>query len=114
MSYCSWANGSELLKKYHDAEWGVPTHDDKTMFEHLMMESLQCGLSWSLMLKKRHIFRKCFENFDFEKIARYTDEDVARILNTEGMIRCAGKVRAVINNARRFMELRAEKGSFCD
>ncbi len=113
MSYCDWAAGSDMLKAYHDKEWGVPTHDDKTMFRHLMMEAMQCGLSWSLILKKQHIFDACFDGFDYEKIARYTEEDVERIMNTEGMIRSVGKIRAVINNANCFIALREEYGSFC-
>ena len=102
------------MKVYHDTEWGVPVHDDRKMFEHLMMEAMQCGLSWSLMLKKREIFRTCFDGFDYDKIAAYDETDVERILNTEGMIRSRQKIEAVINNARCFQKIRAEHGSFCD
>ena len=77
-----------------------------------MLESLQTGLNWKLILKKREIFRKCFDEFDFEKIARYNDSDVARIFNTEGMIRSERKIRAIINNAQKFIEIRAEFGNF--
>ena len=114
MSYCDWGATDALHRAYHDAEWGVPVHDDRAMFEHLSLECLQCGLSWGLMLKKRAIFRECFDGFDFDKIARYADADVARILATEGMIRSGRKVEAIINNARRACETRDEFGSFCD
>ena len=80
MGHCGWALSDERNRKYHDTEWGVPVHDDRQMFEHLTLECLQCGLSWSLMMKKREIFRRCFENFDCEKIAAYGEEDVRRIL----------------------------------
>ena len=100
MGYCTWADINEANRIYHDTEWGIPVHDDRHMFEHLSLECLQCGLSWDLMLKKREIFRQCFDNFDYDKIAAYDDADVERILNTEGMIRSRRKVEAVINNAR--------------
>ncbi len=114
MGYCAWADNNGLNRIYHDEEWGVPVHDDKRMFEHLMLECMQCGLSWDLMLKKREIFRACFDGFDYDMIAAYTARDVERIMNTEGMIRSRGKIEAVINNAARFREIRAEFGSFCD
>lgn len=114
MGYCDWADINEANKKYHDTEWGVPVHNDRDMFEHLTLECMQCGLSWSLMLKKREIFRKCFCNFDYDKIAELDDGDVERILNTEGMIRSPQKIAAIINNARRCREIRAEFGSLCD
>ena len=113
MSHCTWANINEANKIYHDTEWGVPVHDDRQMFEHFTLECMQCGLSWDLMLKKREIFRQCFDNFDYDKIASYDDADVERILNTEGMIRSQQKVRAVINNARCYQKVREEFGSFC-
>ena len=114
MGYCTWAGMNEANRVYHDTEWGVPVHDDRTMFEHLMMEAMQCGLSWSLMIKKREIFRRCFDGFDYDRIAEYTDKDVERIMNTEGMIRSPRKIEAVINNARCFREIRREYGTFCD
>ena len=101
MGYCTWADINEANRIYHDTEWGIPVHDDRHMFEHLSLECLQCGLSWDLMLKKREIFRRCFDNFDYERIAAYDDADVERILNTEGMIRSRRKVEAVINNAKK-------------
>lgn len=113
MSGCEWGFTFEAMRQYHDEEWGVPVHDDRVMFEHLMMEAMQCGLSWSLMIKKRGIFHECFDGFDYEKIALYTEEDVERIMNTEGMIRSRRKIEAVINNARCFIKIRDEHGSFC-
>lgn len=114
MSYCSWPEMNELDRIYHDTEWGIPIHDDRQMFEQLTLECFQCGLNWILMLKKREIFRECFDNFDYDKIAAYDDSDIERILNTDGMIRSPQKVRAVINNARCYQEIRKEYGSFCD
>ena len=110
--YCDWSKGDALLQAYHDTEWGLPVWEDRRQFEYLMLEALQCGLSWSLILKKREIFRQCFDDFDYEKIASYTREDVERILGTEGMLRSPGKIRGVIRNARSFLEIRREFGSF--
>lgn len=112
MGYCEWASAGPLDKKYHDTEWGIPVHDDRQMFEHLTLECLQCGLSWDLMLKKREIFRECFDNFDYDKIAAYDDADAERILNTEGMIRSKRKIEAIINNAKCFLKVIDEWGSF--
>lgn len=114
MGYCGWADTDPLDKVYHDTEWGIPEHDDRHMFEHLTLECMQCGLSWALMLKKREIFRKCFDNFDYDRIADYNEADVERILNTEGMIRSPRKVNAIINNARCYQKVRDEFGTFCD
>ncbi len=102
----------DTMTDYHDTEWGTPLHDDRAQFEHLMLEALQCGLSWTVIMRKRDVIRSCFEGFDFEKIARYDEADVERILSTEGMIKCRRKIVAVIENARRFIEVRAEFGSF--
>ena len=114
MGYCTWADMNERNKVYHDTEWGIPVHEDRKMFEHLMLECMQCGLSWDLMLKKREVFRKCFDDFDYEKIAGYDEADIDRILNTEDMIRSRRKIEAVINNAKCFLDMRKEFGSFCD
>ena len=89
-------------------------HDDRQMFEHLTLENLQCGLSWDLMLKKRQVFRQCFDNFEYDRIAAYTEEDVQRILNTEGMLKSERKIRAVIHNAQCYQKVREEFGSFCN
>ncbi len=112
MSSCDWGFTFEAMRVYHDTEWGVPVHDDRRMFEHLMMEAMQCGLSWSLMIKKREIFRACFDGFDYDRIACYGPEDVERIMNTGGMIRSRRKIEAVITNARCFQHIRREHGSF--
>ena len=112
MGYCDWAGGSELLRAYHDGEWGVPVHDDARLFEHLSLECMQCGLSWSLMLRKRDVLRACFAGFDYDRVAAFGDADVARILGTEGMIRSERKVRAIVGNARAFQRVREEFGSF--
>ncbi|MBQ8666101.1 MAG: DNA-3-methyladenine glycosylase I [Lachnospiraceae bacterium] len=114
MSGCSWCLINEKMKKYYDKEWGVPVHDDQKQFEFLMMEVMQCGLNWNMMLQKREVFRKCFDGFDYDKVAAYTDEDVERIVNTDGMIRSPRKVKAVIHNARCFQAVREEFGSFSE
>ncbi len=114
MGHCDWAQANETNRRYHDTGWGVPVKDDdRLMFEYLTLECLQCGLSWGLMMKKREIFRACFQNFDYDKIAEYTDADVQRILDTEGMLRAPRKVLAVIGNARCYRQIREEYGSFC-
>lgn len=114
MGHCAWAFANEADRRYHDREWGIPVHnDDRQMFEHLTLECLQCGLSWGLMIKKREIFRQCFENFEYDKIAAYGEDDVRRILNTEGMLKSERKICAVINNARCYQKIRKEFGSFC-
>ena len=114
MSYCDWASGEQILRDYHDTEWGVPVRDDKRQFEYLMLEAMQSGLSWLTVLKKREIFRACFDDFDFERIAEYDECDVERIMNTDGVIRSESKIRAVINNARCFLDVRCEFGSFSE
>ena len=105
---------NEKMIRYHDEEWGVPVHDDRKQFEFLMMEVMQCGLNWNMMIQKREIFRQCFDNFDFDKVAAYGEEDIERILDTEGMIRSRRKAEAVIHNARCFQKIRDEFGSFSD
>ena len=108
-----WPHWDRMMD-YHDKEWGTPVHDDRRQFEHLMMEALQCGLSWTLMMRKREILRGAFDGFDFGAVARYGEDDVERIMDTDGMIRCRRKVEAVIENAKRFSDVRAEFGSFSD
>lgn len=114
MGYCEWASTDPLNTTYHDNEWGIPVHDDRQLFEHLTLENLQCGLSWLIVLRKRDIFRQCFDNFDYDKVAAYDDADVERIMNTEGMIRSPRKIQAVISNAQCCQKLRDEFGSLCD
>lgn len=114
MSYCKyWDNTSDTNKKYHDCEWGIPVHDDRTQFEYLMLEAMQCGLSWNTIINKREILRLCFDNFDYDKIAKYTAKDVERIMQTDGMIKSKRKIEAIINNAKLFQKIRTEYGSFC-
>ena len=112
MPYCNWDCTSELNARYHDTEWGVPLHDDRGQFEFLMMEVMQCGLNWNMMIQKREIFRACFDNFDYDRVAAYGEADIERILSTPGMIRSRRKVEAIIGNARCFQQIRAEAGSF--
>lgn len=103
-----------LLKKYHDEEWGVPLYDDQKQFEFLTLEVFQCGLSWLTILKKRDILKECFDNFDFDKISMYGESDVKRIMNSYGMIRNEKKVRAIIENAKIFKEIRKKNKSFSE
>ena len=114
MAYCNWDATSPENIRYHDHEWGRPLHDDRGQFEFLMMEVMQCGLSWELMMRKREIFRSCFDNFEYDKIASYGEADIERIMNTEGMIRSRRKIEAIIHNARQFQKIREEFGSFSD
>ena len=112
MERCPWCLCNEKMTRYHDEEWGIPLHDDKRHFEYLMMEVMQCGLNWMMMLKKREIFRECFDDFDFHKIAFYGEEKIEQILQKEGMIRSRRKIEAVINNAKCFLEIIEAFGSF--
>lgn len=114
MERCGWCLCNEKMIKYHDEEWGVPVRDDRKQFEYLMMEVMQCGLNWNMMLQKREIFGECFDGFDYEKVAEYGEEDILRILETEGMIRSRRKVEAVIHNARCFRKVREEFGTFSE
>ena len=112
MSYCDWALVNAKMKKYHDEEWGVPVHDDRRQFEFLMMEVMQCGLNWNMMLQKRDIFRRCFADFDFDLVANYTATDIESICHTDGMIRSPRKIAAIVHNAECFCKIRADYGSF--
>ena len=114
MDRCKWCLCNEKRIKYHDEEWGVPLHDDQKQFEFLMMEVMQCGLNWNMMIQKREIFRACFDGFDFERVALYDEEKIEEILQTEGMIRSRRKVEAVIHNAGCFRKIREEFGSFSE
>ncbi len=112
MKRCSWCCDNGMMQKYHDEEWGVPLHDDRKHFEFLLMEVMQCGLNWMMMLKKRDIFRLCFDDFDYHKIADYDESDIERILNYEGMIKSKQKINAIIGNAKGFLKIIEEYGSF--
>jgi DNA-3-methyladenine glycosylase I len=100
------------MMEYHDKEWGVPLHDDRKLFEFLVLEGMQAGLSWSTILRKRENFRRAFGGFDVNAVARYTERDVARLMADPGIIRNALKIRSAINNARCYLELQEEFGSF--
>ncbi|HIX63218.1 MAG TPA: DNA-3-methyladenine glycosylase I [Candidatus Mediterraneibacter colneyensis] len=114
MDRCPWCMCNDKMIRYHDEEWGVPVRDDRKQFEFLMLEVMQCGLNWNMMIQKREIFRKCFDGFDFDKVALYKEADIERIMAQEGMIRSRRKIEAVIHNARCFQEIREEFGSFSD
>lgn len=111
---CEWCGNDPLYVKYHDEEWGKEVNDDKTMFEFLILEGAQAGLSWITILRKRENYRKAFANFDVEKVAAFTEKDVERLLQDEGIIRNRLKIRAAISNAQHFMEIQKEFGSFCN
>jgi DNA-3-methyladenine glycosylase I len=112
MKRCEWANKSELEQSYHDHEWGVALHDDRSLFEFLILEGAQAGLSWSTILKKREGYRKAFDQFNARKIARYSEADVSRLLANSEIIRNRLKINATITNARAFLEVQKEFGSF--
>ncbi|MFQ5762807.1 MAG: DNA-3-methyladenine glycosylase I [Candidatus Bathyarchaeia archaeon] len=109
---CVWAGNSRLLLEYHDEEWGVPVHDDRKLFEFLVLEGVQAGLSWETVLRKRENYREAFDYFNPARVARYTDQDVQRLLSNPGIIRNRSKVMAIIVNAQRFLETQKEHCSF--
>ncbi|QOI96631.1 MAG: DNA-3-methyladenine glycosylase I [Flammeovirgaceae bacterium] len=109
---CAWCLKSEEYINYHDTEWGVPVHDDRKHFEFLILEGAQAGLSWSTILKKREGYRKAFADFDPQKVARYTEKKLEKILLDPGIVRNRLKVFAAVNNAKRFLEVQKEFGSF--
>ena len=109
---CSWCGDDPLYMAYHDNEWGVPVYDDQTLFEFLILETFQAGLSWITILKKRENFRKAFDHFDYQKIATYSEEKIASLLQDAGIIRNKLKVRSAVSNAQHFMEIQKEFGSF--
>lgn len=112
MKRCDWCGSDPLYVAYHDEEWGVPVHDDRKLFEFLVLESAQAGLSWITILRKRENYRQAFDGFDPEKVARYDEEKVMELLSNEGIIRNRKKIEAAINNAQRFLEVQKEFGSF--
>lgn len=114
MERCGWCLCNEKMIKYHDEEWGVPLYDDRMQFEFLMMEVMQCGLNWNMMIQKREIFRECFADFDYQKVAAYSETDIQRIMERDGMIKSRRKIEAVIHNAQCFLKVREEFGSFSD
>lgn len=115
MKRCFWVDEkSEIYTKYHDEEWGIPKHDDHELFELLILESFQAGLSWITILKKRENFRKAFDNFDIQKVANYNNEKIAELLSNSGIIRSKNKILSAINNAKIFMQIQKDFGSFAN
>ena len=113
MKRCHWVDeNSPIYIKYHDEEWGIPKYDDKELFELLILESFQAGLSWITVLKKREDFRIAFDNFDVKKVASYDETKVNELLNNEKIIRSRGKINSAINNAKIFIDIQKEFGSF--
>ncbi len=112
MTRCEWPNRSALEMSYHDNEWGVAVHDDRSLFEFLILEGAQAGLSWCTILRKREGYRKAFENFDAQKISRYSEDDIARLLINSEIIRNKLKINATITNARAFLQVQEQFGSF--
>jgi DNA-3-methyladenine glycosylase I len=109
---CGWASGDPLLSAYHDEEWGVPVHEDRKLFELLVLEGAQAGLSWSTVLRKREAYRAAFRDFDPAVVARFTARDVQRLLKNDGIIRNRAKIGSAIANARLVLDLQEEFGSF--
>ncbi|MBT5527614.1 MAG: DNA-3-methyladenine glycosylase I [Bacteroidetes bacterium] len=109
---CKWCLGNSLMEAYHDQEWGVPLHDDRKLFEFLILDAFQAGLSWQTIINKRDNFCKAFDDFDYQKIACYDQNKIDALLNDSGIIRNKLKVYAAVNNARLFMDIQQEFGSF--
>ena len=112
MNRCEWAGSDPLYVAYHDQEWGVPEHDEQKLFELLILEGAQAGLSWSTILKKRENYRRAFDNFNPHMVAQYGDDKVAALLNDEGIVRNRLKINAAVQNARAFLKVQDEFGSF--
>lgn len=109
---CEWPTNDDLMLKYHDTEWGVPVRDDRKHFEFLVLDAFQAGLSWSIILKKRENLRKAFDDFDPVKISRYGEAKIQRLLNDPGIIRNGLKIRSTVANAKAFLKIQKEFGSF--
>jgi DNA-3-methyladenine glycosylase I len=112
MKRCQWAEGDTLLREYHDTEWGVPLHDDRKQFEFLSLEVMQCGLSWLTVLRKREVMRSLFAGFDPQKVASFGEEEIRRMMETEGMIHSPRKIKAIIADAAAFLRVQKEFGTF--
>ncbi|WBW99155.1 DNA-3-methyladenine glycosylase I [Oceanirhabdus sp. W0125-5] len=112
MRRCEWVGDEEIYINYHDEEWGKPVHDDKVHFEFIVLESAQSGLSWITILKKRENYRKAYDDFDVNKVCEYSEERINELLKNEGIVRNRRKIEASINNAKRFIEIQQEFGSF--
>lgn len=109
---CQWVGNDQLMIAYHDEEWGVPRHDDGGLFEFLILEGAQAGLSWSTILKKREAYRAAFDNFDVRKVARYKEEKMEKLLANPGIVRNRLKIRSAVQNAKAFLAVQKEFGSF--
>jgi len=109
---CAWPGENKLMIEYHDTEWGTPAHDDRKLFELLMLDNAQAGLSWQTILNKRENYRKAFDNFDPAKIARYNQRKITSLLNNPGIVRNRLKVKSAVTNAQAFLDIQAEFGSF--
>ena len=109
---CEWSNFNKLMREYHDKEWGVQTHDDRTLFEFLILEGAQAGLSWNTILQKRENYRNAFDNFDFVKISQYSEKKIEDLINYDGIIRNRLKINATILNAKALLKIKKEFGSF--
>ena len=114
MNRCPWGIADELYIRYHDEEWGVPVYDDKKQFEFLVLESAQAGLSWHTILKKRENYRAAYDGFDVNKVAKYDEKNIEELMQNTGIIRNRRKIEASINNAKIFLEIQKEFGSFCN
>lgn len=112
MNRCPWCGNDELYIKYHDEEWGVPVHEDRKHFEFLVLESAQAGLSWITILRKRENYRKAYDNFEPAKVAEYDENKILELMNNPGIIRNRRKIEASINNAKEFIKIQEEFGSF--
>ena len=109
---CKWCIGIDIYEKYHDEEWGVPVYDDQKLFEFLILETFQAGLSWITILKKRENFRLAFDDFDYSKVALYSEDKIQELMQNEGIIRNQLKIRSAVSNAISFMKIQEEFGSF--
>ena len=109
---CAWAGNDPQMREYHDKEWGTPIHDDQLLFEFLILEGAQAGLSWSTILRKRDNYRNAFDNFDWNKIAKYSEEKIEELMSNEGIIRNRLKIGAVITNAKALKNVQEDFGSF--
>lgn len=111
---CPWVGNNPLMIKYHDLEWGKPLHDDTKLFEYMVLDAFQAGLSWNTIINKRKNFEKAFDNFNAIKIAKYSEKDFERLINDSGIIRNKQKIRATITNAQKFLEIQKEFGTFSE
>lgn len=109
---CKWCLGDALYEKYHDEEWGVPLYDDQKLFEFLILETFQAGLSWITILRKRENFRKAFDNFDYNTVAKYNEDKIQTLMQDAGIVRNQLKIRAAVSNANAFIEIQKEHGTF--